>query len=166
MIRQGKHHRLIMMWIKLPIENGSGCDTTNLNEATTEQKPVSEDSQLFGCMDSGAFLDVIPNVLTFLDVKGLVQLAQTCRFWRHRVYSDLRLWTVVELPYVGRMESGDYLRYHPTEVIEAGLWSMVLPPEDPNALETVLSQMSSSDESIGRFQQTQKVDEEVTVSEF
>jgi hypothetical protein len=42
-------------------------------------------------------------------------------------------------------------------LIEIKLWSAVLPPEDPNALEKVLAKIASSQESIQRFQLVEKV---------
>jgi hypothetical protein len=110
-------------------------------------------------MDSGAFLDVIPIILSYLDLKSLIQLSKTCHFWRERIYNDLKLWSnnIIELPYIGHMEGGNDGRNDPQSIIEVKLWSMILPPEDPKALEKVLEKMSSSQESIQRFQLVEKV---------
>jgi hypothetical protein len=110
-------------------------------------------------MDSGAFLDVIPIILSYLDLKSLVQLSKTCHFWRQRIYNDVKLWSknIIELPYIGHMECGYDTRNTPESVIQAKLWSMILPPEDPKALEKVLEKMASSQESIQRFQLVEKV---------
>jgi len=113
-------------------------------------------------MDSGAFLDVIPIILRYLDLKSLIQLSKTCHFWRQRIYTDLKLWpNSIELPYIGQMGGDKYEygrgRYTLESVIEAKLWSMILPPEDPTALEKVLDKMASSEESIQRFQLIEKV---------
>lgn len=109
-------------------------------------------------MDSGAFLDVIPIILGYLDLKSLVQLSKTCHFWRQRIYNDVKLWpNMIELPYIGYMKGGDYGRNDPESIIETKLWSMILPPEDPKALEKVLEKMASSQESIQRFQLVEKV---------
>jgi hypothetical protein len=110
-------------------------------------------------MDSGAFLDVIPIVLGYLDLKSLIELSKTCHFWRQRIYTDVKLWSnsIIELPYIGRMEGGDDGRNDPESVIKAKLWSMIFPPEDPKALENVLEKMASSEESLQRFQLVEKV---------
>jgi hypothetical protein len=109
-------------------------------------------------MDSGAFLDVIPIILRYLDLKSLIQLSKTCHFWRQRIYTDLKLWRhIIELPYIGQTGGDTYGRYSLESIIEAKLWSMILPPEDPKALEKVLDKMASSQESIQRFQLVEKV---------
>ena len=111
-------------------------------------------------MDSGAFLDVIPIILNYLDLKSLIQLSKTCRFWKQRIYTDLKLWkNLIELPFIGHMHMADgyYRRDQPESIIQAKLWSMLLPPEDPNALEKVLEKLASSEESIQRFQLVEKV---------
>jgi hypothetical protein len=109
-------------------------------------------------MDSGLFLDVIPTLLSYLDLKSLVHLAQTCRFWKNRIYTDLKLWpNVIELPYIGRMDGIRVGRDDPETVVKVKLWSMVLPPDDPKALEKVLGKMASSEESVRRFQLAEKV---------
>ncbi|CAF3816095.1 unnamed protein product [Rotaria sp. Silwood1] len=111
-------------------------------------------------MDSGPFLDIIPNVLKYLDIKSLLYLAQTCHFWKNRIYNDLKLWPkTIELPYIGCISN--YIggeRENTLELaIEAKLWSAILPPEDPKALEKVLERMASSEESIKRFVLVEKV---------
>ncbi|CAF3973239.1 unnamed protein product [Rotaria sordida] len=109
-------------------------------------------------MDSGPFIDVIPIILNYLDLKSLVHLAETCRFWTERIYTDVKLWPkVIELPYVGCMDN--YVGAHNVleDVIEAKLWSMVRPPDDPQALEKVLEKMASSEQSIKRFALVKKV---------
>ena len=109
-------------------------------------------------MDSGPFLDVIPTVLQYLDLKSLVNLAQTCHFWKTRIYTDLKLWPkVIELPYIGHMETHLCGRTTLEEVINAKLWSALLPPEDSKALEKFLDKMASSDESKQRFALVEKV---------
>jgi hypothetical protein len=109
-------------------------------------------------MDSGPFLDIIPTLLSYLDLKSLVHLAQTCHFWKERIYTDLKLWpNVIELPYIGRMDGNCDDRHDPETVVKAKLWSMVLPPEDPKALEKVLDKMASSEESVRRFELAEKV---------
>lgn len=110
-------------------------------------------------MDSGAFLDVIHIILKYLDLKSIIQLSSTCHFWRERIYNDFKLWSnnIIELPYIGQMEDGNYRRNTLEDVIKAKLWSMVMPPEDPKALENILEKMSSSEESIQRFKLVEKV---------
>ncbi|CAF1189478.1 unnamed protein product [Rotaria magnacalcarata] len=109
-------------------------------------------------MDSGPFLDVISTLLSYLDLKSLIRLAQTCCFWKDRIYNDLKLWPkVIELPFIGQMEDGFYGRYEPETVVKAKLWSMILPPNDPKALEKVLGKMASSNESVQRFLLVEKV---------
>jgi len=109
-------------------------------------------------MDSGAFLDIIPILLQYLDLKSLVNLAQTCHFWRTRIYTDLKLWPkLIELPYIGHMETHFRGRNTPEEAINAKLWSALLPPEDPKALEKIFGKMASSNESIQRFASVEKV---------
>lgn len=110
-------------------------------------------------MESGPFLDVIPILLSYLDLKSLVCLSQTSRFWRQRIYNDSKVSPKsIELPYVGRTDDdGGYYRHDAETAIKAKLWSMVLPPDNRNALEVVLSQMASSVESIGRFRFVEKV---------
>ncbi|CAF3359945.1 unnamed protein product [Rotaria sp. Silwood2] len=108
-------------------------------------------------MDSGPFVDVIPILLSYLDFKSLVRLAQTCCFWKDRIYNDLKLWpNMIELPYIGRMDDDGFQRYDPETVVKEKLWSMVLPPDDPKALEKVLEKMASSEESVQRFQFVEK----------
>lgn len=109
-------------------------------------------------MDSGPFLDVIPLVLKYLDFESLIQLSQTCHFWRNRIYLDLKLWPkTIALPY------SDTIGYHPNSkegldcILEAKLWSAIFPPKDPEALEHVLHSMARSEESIGRFRLVTKV---------
>ena len=110
-------------------------------------------------MDSGAFLDVIPVILKYLDLKSLIQLSSICRFWRDRIYYDVKLWSnyIIELPYIGQMEGGFYRHNSRESVLEAKVWSMIMPPEDPKALEKVLEKISSSEESIQRFQFVENV---------
>ncbi|CAF1576179.1 unnamed protein product [Rotaria magnacalcarata] len=109
-------------------------------------------------MDSGPFLDIIPTLLNYLDLKSMVCLAQTCRFWKERIYNDLKLWPkVVELPYIGRIDCNYIGHEDPETVIKMKLWSMVLPPEDPEALQNVLSNMALSEQSVRRFQFAKKV---------
>ncbi|CAF3572910.1 unnamed protein product [Rotaria sp. Silwood1] len=109
-------------------------------------------------MDSGPFLDIIPILLSYLDLRSLVHLAQTCRFWRERIYNDLKLWpNMIELPYIGHMRDYSSRRHDPENVIKVKLWSMILPPDDLKALENVLEKMASSDESVQRFQLVEKV---------
>ena len=109
-------------------------------------------------MDSGPFLDVISTIVSYLDLKSLIHLAQTCCFWKKRIYNDLKLWPkVIELPYIGQMEGGFYGCYKPETIVKAKLWSMLLPPDDPNALENVLGKMASSNESMQRFLLVEKV---------
>ena len=109
-------------------------------------------------MESGPFLDVIPILLRYLDLKSLVYLSQTSRFWRQRIYNDSKASPKsIELPYVGHTDDGGYSRHDAETAIKAKAWSMVLPPENRNALEVVLSQMASSTESIGRFRFVEKV---------
>ncbi|CAF2755172.1 unnamed protein product [Rotaria sp. Silwood2] len=108
-------------------------------------------------MDSGPFLDIIPILLSYLDLRSLVHLAQTCHFWKERIYYDLKLWpNVIELPYIGRMRDYGSKRHNPEKIIKMKVWSMILPPENPKALEHVLEKMASSDESIRRFQLVEK----------
>ncbi|UJR11240.1 hypothetical protein I4U23_015422 [Adineta vaga] len=116
------------------------------------------DSPVF-IMDSGPFLDIIPTLLDFLDLKSRIQLARTCRFWKYRIYTDLKRWPkTIQLPYLGCMDT--YVGVHNTleNVIDAKLWSMIRPPEDPKALEQVLQKMASSENSIRRFALTTNVD--------
>jgi hypothetical protein len=110
-------------------------------------------------MDSGAFLDVIPIILNYLDLQSVIQLSKTCHFWRQRIYTDAKLWSkrIVELPYIGHMGSDEVGCTDCKTLIEIKLWSAVLPPEDPNALEKVLAKIASSQESIQRFQLVEKV---------
>jgi hypothetical protein len=109
-------------------------------------------------MDSGAFLDVIPTLLNYLDWKSLVNLAQTCRFWKQRIYTDLKRWPkLIELPYIGHMDGCLSGRHSDDDVINAKVWSMLPPPEDPKALEKVLTKMALSEESIQRFALVKKV---------
>jgi hypothetical protein len=118
-------------------------------------------------MDSGPFIDVIPTLLNYLDLKSLVQLAQTSYFWKNRIYTDLKLWPkTIELPYIGCMDN--YVGVHNTleSVIDAKLWSMIRPPEDLNALEKVLERMASSEDSIKRFALVEKVSEYRELSEI
>ncbi|CAF1581899.1 unnamed protein product [Rotaria magnacalcarata] len=109
-------------------------------------------------MDSGPFLDIIPILLSHLDLLSLVRLAQTCRFWKQRIYDDLKLWSnIIELPFMGHMRVYACKRHDIEKIIQVKLWSMILPPEDPKALETILEKMASSKESIRRFQHVEKV---------
>ncbi|CAF3834689.1 unnamed protein product [Adineta steineri] len=103
-------------------------------------------------MDSGAFLDVIPIILNHLDLKSIVNLAQTSHFWQNQIYNNLKLWPkTIELPYIGCMDN--YVGVHNTleTVIDIKLWSMIRPPDDPKALEKILTKMASSTASIRRF---------------
>jgi len=105
-------------------------------------------------MDSGPFLDIIPNVLKYLDMKSLVYLAQTCHFWKNRIYTDVKLWPkTIELPYIDCINNyiGGGQENTLERVLEAKLWSAILPPKDPKALEKVLEKIASSEESIQRF---------------
>ncbi|CAF3656155.1 unnamed protein product [Rotaria sp. Silwood1] len=109
-------------------------------------------------MDSGPFIDIIPTILKYLDLKSLIHLAKTCYFWKERIYTDVKLWPkVIELPYIGCMNN--YVGVHNIleHVIEAKLWSMIRPPDDPKALEKVLEKMASSEQSIQRFKLAKKV---------
>jgi hypothetical protein len=56
-------------------------------------------------MDSGAFIDIIPIILNYLDLKNLIQLSKTCYFWRQQIYTNAKLWSkeIIELPYVGHI---------------------------------------------------------------
>lgn len=114
-------------------------------------------------MDSGAFLDVIPIILSYLDVKSLINLAKTCRFWKSRIYNDVYIWPkVIELPYIGHIHS-HYYRHSTDDIIKAKLWSMLLPPENPKALEQILQNMALSDESIYRFALVEKVTQWINI---
>jgi hypothetical protein len=120
-------------------------------------------------MDSGAFLDVIPIILNYLDLKSLIQLSKTCHFWRQRIYSDVKLWSkdrIIALPFIGDMGGDNYRDTVCETLIQIELWSMILPPSDPNALEKVLSKMASSQESIQRFQLVEKVSKNKTNHEY
>ncbi|CAF1375928.1 unnamed protein product [Adineta ricciae] len=118
---------------------------------------MTNDSPVFA-MDSGPFRDVIPILLDYLDLKSRVQLAQTCRFWKYRIYIDLKRWpTTLELPYLGSMDNYVGIHHSLEEVVHAKLWSMVRPPEDPRALENVLKQIASSDDSAQRFSLVTKI---------
>ncbi|CAF3717573.1 unnamed protein product [Rotaria sp. Silwood1] len=109
-------------------------------------------------MDSGPFIDIIPIILNYLDLKSLVHLAKTCYFWKERIYTDVKLWPkVIELPYIGCMNNDVGIHNVLEDVIEAKLWSMVQPPKDSKALEKVLEKMASSEQSIQRFKLTKKV---------
>jgi hypothetical protein len=62
-------------------------------------------------MNSGAFRDGIPIVLSYLDLKSLIELSKTCHFWRQRIYSDVKLWSkdkIVGLPYISNMGCDNY----------------------------------------------------------
>ncbi|CAF3449078.1 unnamed protein product [Rotaria socialis] len=108
-------------------------------------------------MDSGPFLDIIPILLGHLDLLSLIRLAQACRFWKRRIYGDLKLWpNVIELPFICQMRVYDCKCHDTEKTIQVKLWSMVLPPEDPKALETILEKMTSSEESIRRFRHVEK----------
>ncbi|CAM4966112.1 unnamed protein product [Rotaria socialis] len=66
-------------------------------------------------MDSGPFLDIIPILLGHLDLLSLIRLAQACRFWKRRIYGDLKLWpNVIELPFICHMRVYD-CKCHDTE---------------------------------------------------
>jgi hypothetical protein len=120
-------------------------------------------------MDSGAFLDVIPIILNYLDLKSLIQLSKTCHFWRQRIYTDVKLWSkdrIIALPFIGDMGGDNYRDTDCETLIQIELWSMILPPADPNALEKVLSKMASSQESIQRFQLVEKVSKNKTNHEY
>ncbi|CAF1312658.1 unnamed protein product [Adineta steineri] len=119
---------------------------------------MTEETQSF-IMNCGAFIDVIPFILNNLDLKSIVQLSQTCHFWRQIIYKNIRLWPkCLKLPYIGSM-GREYSRRHDLQsIINAKLWSMILPPEDPKALENLLSKMALSQESIERFRLVEKVD--------
>ncbi|CAF1093021.1 unnamed protein product [Rotaria sp. Silwood1] len=109
-------------------------------------------------MDSGPFIDIIPIILNYLDLKSLVHLAKTCYFWKERIYTDVKLWPkVIELPYIGCMNNDVGIHNVLEDVIEAKLWSMVQPPKDSKALEKVLEKMASSEQSIQRFKLTKKL---------
>jgi len=109
-------------------------------------------------MDSGPFLDIIPTILQYLDLKSLVNLSRTCQFWKRRIYSDLKLWPkVIELPYIGHMDTDFPRGYKADDIINANIWSVLLPPEDPKALEKLLKKMALSIESIQRFKIVEKV---------
>jgi hypothetical protein len=143
-------------------------------------------------MDSGAFIDIIPIILNYLDLKSLIQLSKTCHFWRQQIYPNAKLWSkeIIELPYVGHMgcdnsESTDCKcfmqvdnHFNPAchrqnaiqnakethikeiKIERVKLWSTILPPVDPNALEKVLAKIASSEESIQRFKLVEKVSKE------
>ncbi|CAM2707915.1 unnamed protein product [Rotaria socialis] len=118
---------------------------------------MMENSFIF-TMDSGPFLDIIPILLGHLDLLSLIRLAQACRFWKRRIYGDLKLWpNVIELPFICQMRVYDCKCHDTEKTIQVKLWSMVLPPEDPKALETILEKMTSSEESIRRFRHVEKV---------
>ncbi|CAF3317368.1 unnamed protein product [Rotaria socialis] len=109
-------------------------------------------------MDSGPFLDIIPILLGHFDLLSLIRLAQACRFWKRRLYGDLKLWpNVIELPFICHMRVYDCKCHDTEKTIQVKLWSTVLPPEDPKALETILEKMTSSEESIRRFRHVEKV---------
>ncbi|CAF4726633.1 unnamed protein product, partial [Rotaria socialis] len=83
-------------------------------------------------MDSGPFLDIIPILLGHLDLLSLIRLAQACRFWKRRIYGDLKLWpNVIELPFICQMRVYDCKCHDTEKTIQVKLWSTVLPPEDP-----------------------------------
>ncbi|UJR24704.1 hypothetical protein I4U23_006078 [Adineta vaga] len=110
-------------------------------------------------MDTGPFLDVIPFILNYLDLKSLIQLSRTCHFWRERIYNDKKRWSkTIELPFIGAMESGNSKHSDLESAIKVKLWLMILPPEDPKALESILNNITSSKESIQRFAFVTKVD--------
>ena len=118
-------------------------------------------------MEHGPFLDVLPVLLGYLDLKSLVYLSQTSRFWRKRIYNDSKLWPKsIELPSIGHMDDEGYQRHDAETAIQAKLWSMVLPPEDRHALEAMLNKMASSEESVRRFQFVEKVGETIDFEAF
>ena len=111
-------------------------------------------------MNSGAFIDIVPIILKYLDLRSLIQLSKTCQFWRKQIYiTNAKLWAkgMIELPYVGSTGCDHPKVFHCSCLTENKLWSTISSPPDPNALEKVLSQMASSEESIQRFQFVEKV---------
>ncbi len=111
-------------------------------------------------MDCGAFIDIVPIILSYLDLKSRIQLSKTCRFWRKQIYiTNAKLWSkeMIELPYVGSTGCNHPKIFHCTCLMENKLWSTISAPPDPNALEKVLSQMALSEESIQRFHLVEKV---------
>ncbi|CAF4927681.1 unnamed protein product [Rotaria socialis] len=87
------------------------CNYTNNRNKTTQY----DQKNYIYTMDSGPFLDIIPILLGHLDLLSLIRLAQACRFWKRRIYGDLKLWpNVIELPFICHMRVYD-CKCHDTE---------------------------------------------------